>query len=53
MRYNPGTFVYIYGLAEAVAIIIEADSDGAIVRECDDLSETWFSWDDLTAEPNV
>ncbi|ANA87032.1 hypothetical protein SEA_SWITZERLAND_95 [Gordonia phage Switzerland] len=37
--------VLIYG--EHPAVVIEADDDGAIVRELDDNSETWFSWDDL------
>ena len=36
--------VRIYG--EHPAVVIEADDEGAIVRE-PDMSETWFSWDDL------
>ncbi|ATW61178.1 hypothetical protein SEA_HARAMBE_83 [Gordonia phage Harambe] len=36
--------VLIYG--EHPAVVIEADDEGAIVLESD-MSETWFSWDDL------
>lgn len=36
--------VLIYG--DHPATVIESDDEGAIVRE-PDMSETWFSWDDL------
>ncbi len=39
-----GATVYIYGADSAV--ILESDSDGAIVRESDG-GETWFEWCDL------
>ena len=41
--------VYVYGESEAVVLF--PDDDGAVVRELDDLSETWFPWSDLKQEP--
>jgi hypothetical protein len=44
---NPevGDIVYVHG--DYMAEIVHTDVDGAIVRELDDDSETWFSWKDL------
>lgn len=45
MNAELGDIVYVYG--NSAAEIVQVDVDGAIVRELDDDSETWFSWDDL------
>lgn len=37
--------IFIYGVHEAE--ILEEDEEGAIVRELDDNSETWFPWECL------
>lgn len=45
MELVAGETVYVYG--ENEAIVLFPDTDGAIVRELDDNSETWFPWTDL------
>jgi hypothetical protein len=47
MPHEKGDTVYVYGDSEATVLF--PDSGGAIVRELDDNSETWFSWKDLEA----
>ncbi|MGO3233740.1 MAG: hypothetical protein ACTIKT_09755 [Microbacterium sp.] len=44
-----GALVYIHGVAPAM--ILQPDDEGAIIRECDDLSEGWHPWDRLTDAP--
>lgn len=45
MKAELGEIVYIYGNSEAE--VVQTDVDGAVVRELDDDSETWFPWFDL------
>lgn len=49
--HKAGETVWVYGHSEAV--VLQPDDRGAIVREVDDSSETWFAWSDLPKLRNL